>query len=429
MKIGILANYLTTRKDILRFCENLAEKEEVVLFIRKGEKLVAEKNARLEIRYYDLKPTSIVIRAWNLIWFYLNILFGVKPKSLNNYIITESFKFSEIDNWLYRNFRMSLLNMTRYTPQLISYDTYLRFLRRDVAVDFTGIDCYLITTEVYNDYLFYKILQQDAPKLMYVYSWDHPCKMIRFSKKIDYYLVWNDELRSDLHLLQAIPVDKTYVWGATQFTDIYNYLKSKDLLNLVSYSGKYFYFVCATGKRNLVDAEIELIIELSKVIKSLDPSIKLVVRRYPFWKNSNVYDRLSKSPNIQLEEDSSNGSYQKYHSAEGAMALFHIGTTLGLEICYFNTPSILLDMSGRTNVLSTFVHQYQNDKYLNKATFPNVVSSEEQLKNVVQYCISGRNADDLLAYNKEVAGLTDLRSMEDLTEDFISITYKLVKAY
>lgn len=427
MKIGILANYLGTRKDILKFCQALSERTEPVLFIRKGENLELDiAGQQIQIRYYELERVSYFIKAWNLIWYYLYLLIGIKPKSFNNYAITESFKFSEIRNWVYRNFRMFILYLSRYAPQLISYDVYLKYLRRNVAIDLTDIDCYLITTEVYNDYLFYKILNEPAPKIMYVYSWDHPCKMIRFSKRIDYYLVWNDGLRNDLHYLQFIPLEKIHIWGATQFTEIYNYINSADKADFHEYDTPFFYFVCATGKTDLLKAEVDLILKVSSVVESVSPHVKIVVRKYPFWRNSTLYQPLTKRNNLMLEEDHSNNSYQKYFSAERAIALFHLGTTLGLEICYFNTPSLFITFS-ETSMLDKFIHQYQNDKYLNQPKYSNVVHNEMELRDIVKSCLIGAQRIQLLEYNHAIASTTGLKSINVLADDFVSLISKLMK--
>lgn len=427
MKIGILANYISTRRDILTFCHSLGEHVSPILFLRTDAPIPGSLDrSKIEVRSYHLSSAGILVRVWNVVWLYMFLLFGVKPKSINNYVITESFKFSEIQNVLYRNYRMFILKLSRYTPQWITYDRYLSLLKRDVSVDLSGIDCFVITSEVYDDYLFYKMLNQSVPKIMYVYSWDHPCKMMRFSKKINYYLVWNEGLKQDLRELQFIPDDNIFVWGATQFSEIYNYLQTGPPARTVSYPFPYFYFVCATGKRDLVKAEVELVARTARCLEEIAPLARLVVRRYPFWKKSTLYNPLTIYKNVVIEDDSSNNSLQKYASAEQAIGLVHIGTTLGLEICYFKTPSLFLAFEDVPTQLSGFIHQYQNDKYLNRKMHANVLHDERELKQVFKACLSSNDRNRLLGYNSEVSGSTELKPMKQLSAEFLELITELV---
>ena len=87
---------------------------------------------------------------------------------------------------------------------------------------------------------------------------------------------------------------------------------------------------------------------------------------------------------------------------DAALAFFHLGTTMGLECCFLDTPSFIVDLvpaEGKSAVqLYNFVHQYQNQKYLIDAAPANHIDTIEKLRTVLSHL----DAAQYLSLNKHV---------------------------
>lgn len=367
MKIGVLAHHLDTREDLLMLLGLLSDDHDVVAYIRKSDR---QKISKLlpKVTVIPVPLLTGISRIFQLIWQGTYLILGTLPASQNNYYLTERIKLlnSSYKKWSKR-LQSSLLLLSKVTPKIISYDQYLNGLIR-IKTSFTidqDIDTFLCFTEISNDWIFAKILLQEKPVWTYVYSWDHPCKMKTFSKRTNY-LVWNEGIKHDLIDLQHIEANKIQIWGATQFASIEQFLKSgKTDLENCRCNVPYIYLGCATGYDDLARQEVKYCQQIANHLQTTLPDWKLVFRPYPFQKNREIYESLKTFSNVIFDESIS--PKDKYLFIKQAKAFFHFGTTMGYEATYFETPSFLLDIADKTKsaLLRDFIHQYQNDKYLN----------------------------------------------------------------
>lgn len=419
-KIGVLAQYLNSRHDIREFINTLASQYQVVVFLRPNDKHMASLlSEKVETRTIQAQVKRSI---WNNILIVCYRLFGVLPVSQHNYFITEFFKLNNASLSFWTKSRETLLLQTsRFTPKFISYDAYLRMLKYKKQTPIDDIDEFLCFTQVYDDLFFAHILESGRKTKVYVYSWDHPCKMKTFSKRVSEYLVWNEGLKEDLNGLQCIETNKIRVFGATQLTYINEFLKQSKSIPAY-YPFDYIYFACATGYPKLVRQEVSIILKTAKYLIEKHPFVRLVVRTYPFFGAEELYAPLKEQPNIVIDDYKSrfknhsdalliiNDKLIKISQAKG---LIHFGTTFGLEAAYFKAPVVLADIAGQFKVLHEFVHQYQNDKYLN-LEYRNVAKSWEAYEQVISGIIEGHT--DLQLYNPKVASSTALLSMNELAE-------------
>jgi len=424
MKIGVFAQYIDTRQDIVEVIRRLALKHEIVVYARQTD--IDKFNTVLseKITVSQIPDFSGYIKIFMLVWQYLYLLLGQIPDSRYNYYMTEKIKL--LNPGLKYNQRIIskiLLTLSKITPDFISYDQYLDglLLIKNSSKTPFDIHVFLCFTEIYHDWMLTQILSQNKPVWIYVYSWDHPCKMKTFSKRAKY-LVWNEGIKNDLIDIQNINPEKIFVLGATQFAyiDAFWAAKSKPQYPALIDS-PYVYLGCATGYDRLANQEIKYCVQIAALLLEILPKWKLVVRPYPFLKNTQVYHPLSCYSNVILDTvRNHNSRHEKFEKIRDAKAFFHFGTTMGYEAAYFETPSFLIDLadSVKDSLLNGFVHQYQNDKYLNQPAGSNVIKSKEELATVL-INISGKKAD--LYHNKNLRKTMKLQSFDLLSDKLMTL--------
>jgi hypothetical protein len=415
MKIGVLASYPDTRRDICDLLNLLSQEHDLVLYARD-----------FEAKKFNLLLTATIIipvtpfagftRFLQILWQFVYLVLGQIPVSRYNYYMTEHIKLLNSGYKKGPKFIQStLLSISKITPKIISYDQYLNVLswfKTTIEIQ-PDIDVFLCFTEISNDGVFSKILRQNKPVWTYVYSWDHPCKMKTFSKRTNY-LVWNEGLKNDLIHLQNINADQIWVWGVTQFTYIEQFLhcKPSESENL-SYPFSYIYLGCATGYDQLAKQEVKYCVQIAKQLNEILPDWKLVLRPYPFQNNQKIYQSLLASPNVVLDKNISIND--KLSAIQHARAFFHFGTTMGYEAGYFDTPSFLIDLVNKTTdkLLYGFIHQYQNDKYLNTGPDSLVIKDWAAL---VEIATNLSHQKTYLYSNTKTRASTPLHTLPNLAE-------------
>ncbi|MBE9466381.1 hypothetical protein ACFP1I_24545 [Dyadobacter subterraneus] len=419
MKIGVLPHYLDTRKDLVDLLNLLGKEHDVVAYIRESD---VQKVGRLlpGITIISIPALTGIFRIFQILGQYTYLLFGQIPASQNNYYLTEHIKLlnSSYKKWS-KLIQSYLLSLSKMTPKIISYDQYLdsfSWLKPSFKLE-ADIDVFLCFTEISCDWVFAKIIQENKPIWTYVYSWDHPCKMKTFSKRTNY-LVWNEGIKDDLVTLQGIEDEKIQIWGATQFVFIEQFLNSKTN-NYEDDCFPYIYLGCATGYDELARQEVKYCEEIANILQTTLPNWKLIIRPYPFQKNQNVYYPLKALSNVVFDDNTD--SENKFLKLKNAKAFFHFGTTLGYEAVYFNTPSFLIDLTDpdKDVLLNGFVHQYQNDKYLN-AKDSLVIKSKARLINILEDLARGQPE---FYSNQDLRSSTPLQSLPVLAEKLISKIY------
>ncbi len=422
MKIGFVISFFDFRNDLRKVIEVISLQHQVVIFTPQAFaatiKSVLPKGTELRI-ISERKPSfrNRLLESGFL-------LFKKLPASRNNYFLMEQFKISNLRTGLLRKAKAKLiLNFQRLTPRIYSYDNYLSKLDYTAGTKIDDIDQFVFTTEILDDYLFARLLKSNHPLCVYVYSWDHPCKHTRFSRKIKY-KVWNDSIRTDLIELQGIKAEHITIAGASQLGFLYNY---SGQLSVSDQSENYIYFGCAIGVEDLVPSEIRIIKQLAHVLKETKPKWKLVVRPYPALNNWAPYNQLKSIENIRLDNQyrsenmsvSDTDIFEKYKTISSARAFFHLGTTLGLEACFTNTPVFIIDFKSKTKrsiSIDHFVHQYQNEKYFLTPFKENIIPDVETCRQV----LLSLDKKDYLRPNKQIPSLFPTVSFELFAHKLLS---------
>ncbi len=427
MKLGLLVHFFDFRNDVRQWILSLAKWYDVVLFVRPQdfETLKAMSPPELEIRLVKEKKQGLWNRFWELAFRFL----GKLPASRQNFYLMEQFKISVIHGDEKGKKVSRMLDFRMTLPGVLSYDDFLSQLVYTGDTAISDIDHFVCFTELSDHYLIARLLAEKRSVLTYVYSWDHPCKHTRFSGRLQY-LVWHNGISKDLIELQHIPSGNIRVFGATQMAYVDKWLAQKEAMAR-PFDYDYIYFGCAIGVPQLVPDELEIVKLVAEVMKQKTPHLKLVVRPYPVLKDWTPYEELkqlenvfvddgfrsAKTNNISVSDDAIMEKFNKIHHAK---AFLHLGTTLGIEAAYTDAPSVLLDMNEFNHPeailnLHHFIHQYQNDKYLNLKEYPNVVNSIAGLERFFYRLFN--NPESLQAYNKKVSSQLKPQSFEELAKN------------
>lgn len=428
MKLGLIVHFFDFRNDVRQWIQELQKDHELVLFVRPQDRetMGIMLDTSLEIRTIEEKKNNLWNRFWELAFRFL----GRLPESRQNYYLMEAFRISIINSAQKARLALMQLNFSMALPRILTYDFFIRQLSYRKETDISGIDHWVCFTELSDNYFISRLLTEGHAPLVYVYSWDHPCKHTRFSQRLKY-VVWHEGLAQDLVQLQQIPAQQIQIWGATQMAYVHRWLEKMETFSK-PYTFDYLYFGCAIGVPQLVESELEIVRLVAKTLSETAPNWKLVVRPYPVMKDWSPYEALKEIPNLILDDGfrakkvdnmavNEDFIMEKFVKIQYSKAFLHLGTTLGIEACYTDAPSVLLDMqefSRPKEILSLhhFIHQYQNDKYLNHKEYANVVRSKADLPKLIQTLLAG--GEDLIPYNKKVAGDLRPKSFRQLAEDF-----------
>lgn len=426
MKIGFVVHFFDFRNDVRKVVEQVSKQHQVILFARKEDvaNIQTHSTKNIEVRIVDeFLPTFRNIALQNLFRF-----FGKLPRSLQNYYLMEVFKISLNPPALQKKAKF-LLDLAMKAPKTMSYDSYLNNLQYKEATHIDDIDQFICFTDISDSYFLARLIREKRNVKIYVYSWDHPCKQMKYSRQVKY-MVWNGGIKQDLIELQNISPTQISISGASQFAYVQQFLATHLPQADNPFPFRYIYFGCAIGAPEIVKEEIKVIELISNVMQQVVPDIRLVVRPYPVMKNWQIYESLKAMPNIVMDdqfrdkdmsvgEDFIMDKFSKIHFAE---AFIHLGTTLGFEACFLDTPSVIIDFEWfqeNKALLSiyNFVHQYQNEKYLLLTGYPNVVRSQAELTSLIKNLAI--NKKPFLKYNYTVRKTTELKSFEQFANALI----------
>jgi hypothetical protein len=427
MRIGLILEHYDGRNDVRELVSRLAERHELMIFASRG---VLEKvGGEVPGRAFDQRLT-FAQRCWLQLFNFV----GEVPRSRDNVLITETFKFANVECWR-RYLAMLRLRVRLVLPGLLSFDVLLRHLEGCDRTRIDDVDNFLIITELTSPCFLAHVLAAGKPVDAYVYSWDHACKHTKVSRRIRRWFVWHEGIRDDLVQLQGIDADSVRTVGATQLAYVREYLEKPDL-RLRRRDGRYMYYGCGTGHPAMAEQEARLIAILAQVLHGVDPSVTLLVRPYPFLAGTRCLQDLAKRPNVELDlgyrEGKADNSlrrediFARLNMQEHSLAFVHCGTTMGLEGAYLPAPVLFLDLqdvdyggsAGSFLHLQKFIHQYHNDRYMIVEGFPNVIRSRKQLESVLRRVLA--EPEEFMGYNAAIASAMPLRALPEIARDMVA---------
>jgi hypothetical protein len=424
MTIGFVVSFFDFRNDVRKMIQILSYENKVVVFYKPAdeEKVVNYKMPKVE--YRPILERNRRIR--NVLAEQFFLYFKKLPKSRNNYFLMELFKISNLQNRHTKRKGKFILKMQYILPRLVHYDQLLNWLQPLCKTEIKDIDRFILFTEIADDYFLSRLIREKKDIVTYVYSWDHPCKHTRFSKQVKY-LCWSEGIKNDIVELQGIDADRIKIKGASQFGYINEFLTKKQVSFQRTYPFEYVYFGCAIGIKELVPNEIKVIRQLAEASFKIDTDLKFVIRPYPNLEQWNLYEELRKLPNVILDDSFRNKDlsindadiYSKLEKIQNSKAFLHLGTTLGIEACFTNKPSFIVDFGFENKKglsLYAFIHQYQNEKYLLSASKKNTFKSLEEYRH---FLVSD-NQEEYLSINDIVKKEFPVKSFTEFSRSLIS---------
>ncbi len=390
MKVAFIVSFFDFRNDVRRVIAEVAKQHGVVVLGSPEQASSIERHLPEGIEFRIIQERKATV--WNQVWERLYLLFKQIPRSENNYYLMQLFLASNAPTEIKRKKAIRILRWTKRLPKVLSYDNYLDRLQYSSGTWLDDIDQFILYTSIADDYLLARILKEKRLAKVYVYSWDHACKNPKFSKRVKY-LCWSDGIKEDIAELHGIPPAQIQVVGASQFCYIHEFLTREQPL-IRSFTFEYIYFGCAVGIPELARQEVEVIRRVAQVMADGRPDLTLVVRPYPVMKDWTLYNEIRPLPNVVFDEGfrkadlsvSEHAISEKFEKIHFAQAFFHLGTTMGLEACFTETPSFIIDFgydSTKGLSLYNFIHQYQNDRHLINQAPQNTIESENRLEEIL----------------------------------------------
>lgn len=423
-KLGIIIQYYDFRNDMRELISLLAKEYELTLFVTKNDDIKGKLPQNCQKVYIKSYKSNVRNKIWNTLYrFFCN-----RPKSRKNNL-----------NWVKRRFGSSTKKIGNYVelisaylayyfPDWIDFDTYLKYLDYE-RTDIEGIDTFFSFTDVNDPYFIAQLIQENKKIVTYVYSWDHAAKYHKFSKKQIQYLTWNEEIKQDIIYQHQILPQNIDIIGSTQLSLLKKFLDKKTLTPNEHATQPYIYFAASAGYRVVAEQEIAYVEYLASILERIAPNIKLVFRPYPLLKDWDLYEPITTKENVALDNfrigdkefiftaDDLDAKFQKMSDA---LAIFHCGSTFGMEACYFDTPVFFIRFEDfpfkqtykKIDAIENFIYQYHIEKYLDLRQEENVLDDYQKLDEILRKVIE--NPSLFLEYNHIIRNYSPLESLENI---------------
>lgn len=433
MKVAIVLDYVFFRHDVKELVwesskQLEAQGNELILLTRQSEtEAVRALFPRLDVRAIDEKENSPKSNFINKFWQ----LFMKTPEAGNKfYHYMTLLRLLRLEDPKLKKKALRLFKWQNRLPNLLSYDWLLHRLPYKRKTNLEGIDRFLLFSDIFDNALAARLIREHNDKVyLYIYSWDHPCKFLRFPSPIKY-LSWSKGLREDLAYFQRISKSQIQVMGSTQLTYMNRY-KKEGASETPPYPFPYIYYAAAVTSPKVLAEERAIITRLNAHIKAHHPELRIVFRPYPVLDDWSIYEELKSLSHVVFDDqfdfkakdaDGYQLATEKYDKMSHALGFLHLGTTMGLEAAFTNTPSCILNFEsfeapGKEETYH-FVNQYQNRKYIILEGYPNVLRSIEASCKAVDDWVAGENKP-YLEYNKAVAAQFPLMPIEKVVDRMI----------
>ncbi len=425
LAIGIVLEHFDLRSDIREIISQLSSIYKVVVFGKSADSEKFNRHIRDGVEFREIRENlpsqgNFIKRLYTI--------FKKIPKSRQNYFLMQEFKLQSLPKQVKRKARLQI-ELQKVMPKVMDYDYYLERLPYSGKTKIADLDHIIFLTEVASDELLARVIAEGRSASIYVASWDHPCKHTSYTTKL-MYDVWCEGIAEDLMELQGIPREKIRISGAGQLAYVEQFVSGGSGCKETKVPQyKFLYFACSIGITDLVPKEIKLIEGISKMLKENFSDWKLIVRPYPILNAWEMYNPLRLFSNIILDDEHRAQDYsiaeeaiwQKYAMLAGAKAFLHVGTTMGLEGSFLDTPSLLIDYGhegpGPGVTLYNFIHQYQIEKYMMRDR-NGVINSISELKKIMLILDSG---EDKYNSNASISRNFPLRSFSEIVRHFESV--------
>lgn len=392
------------------------EKKEILLFLRAyiTFDIVTHDPMTQDMLKDDFKVTLIPVTPLKKQWSYKIAMFFARELQTNLVQYRARIKYhacSRPTRWMHD--LRKLLGRIGLRPY--SYPQALKWLYRNSRYFTDMLKAYdalvFMPVAVVDKRIIFEAMRDGLEVINWIYSWDNPMKDNEFIPDVDRHLVWNEENRRDVHKLHGVPLDKIDVVGPAQF----DYLFELDLGKIPPPPEPYVLYACALGLDFHLEQEINIIQNIRAIMDDIAPAMKLCVRPYPFRKKIDGYAPLRNKPGIEILDFgkihgdrvliSDEVINERITQIQQATCLINLGSTIGLEAAFTDTPIIQLSF----NFPSTHpdyqdvTHVLKNEhlEHMILPEYPNVVANPESFRNTLNDILAG-NRDRYRPYSKRL---------------------------
>jgi hypothetical protein len=271
----------------------------------------------------------------------------------------------------------------------------------------------------------------------WVYSWDNPMKDNEFMENAGRYFVWNEQCAGALCKLHPVPRERVDIVGPVQF----DYLLEKKLAEGASGSaddggpegdGRYVMYACATAMPAHIDQEVNIVLNIRRIMDEIDPTVRLFVRPYPYRNTDEVYKRLLDRKGIEImkfgevnEEMilmSKQDLLDRQSQIQRAVCLINHSSTIGLEASFTETPIVQLGFNVPHEHADCFDVDWilKNDhlQLVIDPNYPNAVHNDAELKRALSDILTG-DPSPYREYSKQLQLFAHPLNVENYKQVFL----------
>lgn len=274
--------------------------------------------------------------------------------------------------WLYKEFELRNAPYSKYyilkkylnkiksvLPRFFSYDMLLRSISSPELSE--NADQYWFVTPINNHEILAKALRENPKNTkIYVYSWDHIYKHTSFTSRAKY-MCWNVAAKRELSYFHSVPSKNIKVVGVSPFYYLSHDSTERRCHDPATQITIGFAFACGIYPADV--EELQWFINMSQLVSTLYPDIKISARLYPLRNKSIDFSCFNDLKNVEVHNVVS-GTFRSFSDHKEKLAWLNglsmfasFGTTLGLEASLCGVPSFHIrckpDVSGEAS-LSAF---------------------------------------------------------------------------
>lgn len=266
--------------------------------------------------------------------------------------------------------------------------------------------------------IIYEAKNRGLKVVSWVYSWDNPLKDNEFMDNAARYFVWNEPCAEALCGLHPVPRDRVDIVGPVQFDYLRDIRREGRAVGHPVFpdeSRRYVMYACANAYPAHVDQEVNVVLNIRRIMDEAAPDAELVVRPYPYRHTEDPYKKLRNIPGITLLEFGTSNenmvlmSRQDLLDRQGqiqrAACFINFASTMALEASYTDTPILQMAFN--------FPHDYprhldaaevlknEHLQLIIDASYPNTVTSEDGLRKALGDMLNGR-AEPYMSYTEKL---------------------------
>lgn len=280
------------------------------------------------------------------------------------------------------------------------------------------------------------------PTATFVFSWDNLTSQGRITLPYDYFIVWNDELKTQLlEMYEWIKPAQVFVTGTPQFDFHFRpefYIERKKFFEKIGADPDRPLVLYSTGMANHMPGEQDIVEQIADLLAEIEGKPQLLVRVYPKDRTGR-FDELKQRrddiifPKIAWEESWSTPEFEDCYDLVNTLRYvdfgINIASTISLELCMFDKP--VINVGYNPESVSTkevsFADYYLFDHYkpVVESGAVEVARTVDEMRALITQAISDPSRNSAARkrlINKMFNDTLDGRSAQRISEVLINIS-------